>query len=68
MEPTTYKISINLSDYTIGEEILDNLACEYCGKILESNDDNAQILDLEFEQANDLKAFKKTLDLTYKKK
>ncbi len=65
MEPKTYPLTVDLSDYTLDIEQLDNLTSEYLGKILDANDD--PIIEIEFDDANNLKAFEKSLRLTYGK-
>ncbi len=65
MESKMYPITVNLSDYTLDIEQLDNLVSEYIGKILDAYDE--PMVEIEFEDLNNSKSFLQALNLTYKR-
>ncbi len=66
MEPKTYLLTVDLSSYALDIEQLDNLAAEFCGKILDAYDE--PMVEIEFEDPNNSKSFLQALNLTYKRR
>lgn len=59
-------LKINIKEYSVSADIVDNLASEYFGKVLSNLEDN--IVEVEFDEKHDdcAEIFQKTLDGLYK--